>query len=142
MLDAQKDDDNVVFMRKWEDLGTRYGDIDEVMSEVEEEIIALYPTEKLDELLKEALQTEIVVPSTQYKHVTLDEFNQAEDWKAQLRMLKSFPTPTKDDYPLLEAALNHPKVPIRREAVVLASMVDDESVLPYLYQGLNDKTLG
>ncbi|UTB80705.1 conserved virulence factor C family protein [Staphylococcus carnosus] len=142
MLDAQKDDDNVVFMRKWEDLGTRYGDIDEVMSEVEEEIIALYPTEKLDELLKEALQTEIVVPSTQYKHVTLDEFNQAEDWKAQLRMLKSFPTPTKDDYPFLEAALNHPKVPIRREAVVLASMVDDESVLPYLYQGLNDKNPG
>lgn len=142
MLDAQKDDDNVVFMRKWEDLGKRYGEMDEVMKEVEEEIIALYPPEKLDDMLKEALNTDIVVPSAQYQHVSLEEFNQADDWKAQLRMLKSFPTPTKEDYPLIEAALNHPKVPIRREAVVLASMVEDKSVLPYLYQGLHDKNPG
>ena len=142
MLAAQKDDDNVVFMRKWEDLGTRYGDVADVMEAVEEEIIAMYPQDKLDAMKQEALETDIVVPETKYQHVTVDEFNQAEDWKAQLRMLKSFPTPTKKDYPLLETALAHSKVPIRREAIVLASMVEDESVLPYMYQGLQDKNPG
>lgn len=142
MLAAQKDDDNVVFMRKWEDLGTRYGELEEVMDNVEEELIALYPESKLNELKEEALNTDIVVPTTHYQHVTVDEFNAAEDWKAQLRMLKSFPTPTKEDYPLIEAALNHPKIPIRREAIVLASMVEDECVLPYMYQGLHDKNPG
>ena len=27
MLEAQKDNDNVVFLRKWEDFGIRYGDV-------------------------------------------------------------------------------------------------------------------
>lgn len=43
MLAAQKDDDNIVFQRKWEDLGIRYGELDDIMSEVTEEILALYP---------------------------------------------------------------------------------------------------
>lgn len=142
MLAAQKEEDNVVFMRKWEDLGTRYGEFDDVMSEIEDEINALYPNDRLEEMLKEALNTDIVIPTTQYQRVTLDSFNNAENWKEQLRMLKVFPTPTTEDYPLIEAALEHPKVPIRREAVVLASMVEDKSVLPYLYKGLHDKNPG
>ena len=32
MLAAQKDEDNIVFLRKWEDLGVRYGELDEVMA--------------------------------------------------------------------------------------------------------------
>ena len=34
-----------MFLRKWQDLGVRYGDLEEVMNEVYEEIIALYPSE-------------------------------------------------------------------------------------------------
>ncbi|MFW3590739.1 conserved virulence factor C family protein [Staphylococcus caprae] len=140
MLEAQKDNDNVVFLRKWEDFGIRYGDLSEVMDDVYEEVIALYPEERLNELVKVALETDIVVPEQHYQHVTLDEYNKAEDWKARLRMLKSFPTPTFDDIPLLETALNEDKIPLRREAVVLLGMIEDEGILPYIYRGLHDKS--
>ena len=43
MLKAQEDDDNVIFLRKWKELGLRYGELSLVMEEVYEEIIALYP---------------------------------------------------------------------------------------------------
>ncbi|MDU2098736.1 MAG: virulence factor, partial [Staphylococcus sp.] len=74
MLKAQKDGDNVVFLRKWQDLGVRYGDLEEVMNEVYEEIIALYPSEKLASLVQTALETDIVIPQQQYHHVTLNEY--------------------------------------------------------------------
>ncbi|EGQ3715327.1 HEAT repeat domain-containing protein, partial [Staphylococcus pseudintermedius] len=84
--------------------------------------------------------TDVTVPQKQYEHVTLETYQQEIDWKARLRMLKSFPTPTSDDYPLLDYALNEDKVPLRREAVVLLSMIEDRETLPYLYKGLHDKS--
>lgn len=141
MLAAQKDSDNIVFLRKWEDLGIRYGELDDILNEVFDEIIALYPDEKLKSLVDEALETDIVVPQKQYQHVTLEEYQAADNWKERLRMLKSFPTPTEQDFPLLGEALNEEqKVPLRREAVVLLGMIENESVLPYLYKGLQDKS--
>ncbi|MEB7038138.1 conserved virulence factor C family protein [Staphylococcus gallinarum] len=140
MLAAQKDEDNIVFLRKWEDLGVRYGELDEVMTEVFEEITAVYPESTLKQLVEEALATDVVIPEKSYQHVTLETYQSAKDWKDKLRMLKSFPTPTKTDFPLLGEALNETKIPLRREAVVLLGMIEDEAVLPYLYKGLNDKS--
>jgi hypothetical protein len=37
MLAAQKENDNVVFLRKWEDFGIRYGEFDDIMSEISDE---------------------------------------------------------------------------------------------------------
>lgn len=140
MLEAQQPHDNVVFLRKWETLGVRYGDLDDVMQSVVEEINALYPEHVLNLLVQEAKNTDVTVPQKQYEHVTLETYQQEIDWKARLRMLKSFPTPTSDDYPLLDYALNEDKVPLRREAVVLLSMIEDRETLPYLYKGLHDKS--
>src|SRR5699024_3236773 len=94
MLAAQKDDDNVVFQRKWEDLGIRYGELSEVMEDVVEEITAIYPKDQLQKRVEEALASDITVPETKYKHVTLETYQSTESWKERLRMLKSFPTPT------------------------------------------------
>ncbi|EGQ3527018.1 virulence factor [Staphylococcus pseudintermedius] len=140
MLEAQQPHDNVVFLRKWETLGVRYGDLDDVMQSVVEEINALYPEHVLNLLVQEAKNTDVTVPQKQYEHVTLETYQQEIDWKARLRMLKYFPTPTSDDYPLLDYALNEDKVPLRREAVVLLSMIEDRETLPYLYKGLHDKS--
>ncbi|WP_251942944.1 MULTISPECIES: conserved virulence factor C family protein [Staphylococcus] len=138
MLSAQKEQDNVVFLRKWDDWGVRYGEMDEIMNSIVEEIHAIYPDQTLKELVDKALSTDIVMPEDKYVHVTLEEYRAAEDWKARLRMLKSFPTPTEDDIPLLSEALGESKVPLRREAIVLIGMIEDESILPYMYKGLND----
>ena len=61
------------------------------------------------------------------------------DWKVRLRMLTEFPTPTLEDIPLLEQALNENKLPLRRQAIVLFSMIESKEILPYLYKGLNDQ---
>ncbi|WP_086427788.1 conserved virulence factor C family protein [Staphylococcus cornubiensis] len=140
MLETQAPEDNVVFLRKWETLGIRYGDLDEVMQSVVEEVYALYPEHVLHQLVEEAKNTDVTVPQKQYEHVTLETYQQEPDWKARLRMLKSFPTPTHEDYPLLDYALNEDKVPLRREAVVLLSMIEDQATLPYLFKGLHDKS--
>lgn len=58
------------------------------------------------------------------------------DWKVRLRMLTEFPTPTLEDIPLLEQALNENKLPLRRQAIVLFSMIESKEILPYLYKGL------
>lgn len=140
MIETQEPHDNVVFLRKWETLGVRYGDLEDVMQSVVEEVNALYPEQVLNQLVEEAKNTDVTVPQKQYEHVTLETYQQEVDWKARLRMLKSFPTPTSDDYPLLDYALNEDKVPLRREAVVLLSMIEDRETLPYLYKGLHDKS--
>ena len=141
MLSAQKDSDNVVFLRKWEDFGIRYGELDDIMEDISEEIQALYPDEELQRLVTEALNTDVVIPEKQYQHVTLDEYRQTEDWKARLRMLKNFTKPPKEDFDLLGYVLDEEsKVPLRREAVVLLGMIEDQEVLPYIYKGLHDKS--
>ncbi|UEX89175.1 conserved virulence factor C family protein [Staphylococcus ratti] len=137
---AQKPDDNVIFMRKWETLGIRYGEMDEVMAHVETEINALYPKTVLTDLIHKAQTSETHIPQKVYQHVTLETYQQTDDWTERLSMLKSFPTPKQSDYPLLKAALQEEKVPLRREAIVLLSMIESRATLPYLYEGLRDKS--
>ncbi|WP_436861657.1 conserved virulence factor C family protein [Staphylococcus caeli] len=141
MLAAQKDDDNIVFLRKWEDLGIRYGELDEVMTEVFEEILALYPENELYTLVEHALNTDVIMQEKHYQHVSLETYQATDDWKERLRMLKSFPKPTIEDFPLLgEVISEEEKTPLRREAIVLLGMIEDEAVLPYLFKGLHDKS--
>ena len=141
MLKATKDSDNVVFLRKWEDLGVRYGEVEEVLVTVQEEILALYPKEKLEALVEEALTSDITIPEKQFVHVDKETFEQEEDWKVKLRMLNDFPTPTEDDYPLLDVALNDEKPQVRRMAIVLLGMIESKETLPYLYKGMKDKVV-
>ncbi|MCR1873951.1 virulence factor [Mammaliicoccus lentus] len=141
MLKATKDEDNVVFLRKWDDLGIRYGELDDVMETVQEEILALYPESILENLVEEALTKDITIPEKQFIHVSKEEFEQEQDWKTRLRMLNDFPTPTEDDYPLLEVALNDEKPQIRRMAVVLLGMIETKETLPYLYEAMKDKNV-
>ncbi|MCS4485430.1 conserved virulence factor C family protein [Staphylococcus americanisciuri] len=141
MTEAQLPSDNVVLLRKWHTLGIRYGVLEQVMDEVEEEINALYPPTELRRLVEQAQHiTTDNVPQKQYYHVTLETYQQATDWKARLRMLSAFPKPTTEDYPLLAYALQEEKVQLRREAVVLLSMIESKETLPYLYQGMKDKS--
>lgn len=141
MLKATKDSDNVVFLRKWEDLGVRYGEVEEVLATVQEEILALYPKEKLEALVEEALTSDITIPEKQFVHVDKETFEQEEDWKVKLRMLNDFPTPTEDDYPLLDVALNDEKPQVRRMAIVLLGMIESKETLHYLYKGMKDKVV-
>lgn len=140
MLAAQKDTDNVVFLRKWIDLGLRYGEMEDVMDDVHEELQALYPKTHLARLVEEAQQSDVIMQEKTYTRVSLETYKETDDWKARLRLLDQFPTPSSEDFPLLSYALKEEKVPLRRQAIVLLGMMDTEDVLPYLYEGLRDKS--
>jgi hypothetical protein len=139
--DAQLEDDNVVLLRKWKDYGVRYGDMDEIGVEVKEELIAAYPTNRLESLVEAAQtpQSKKEMPVKRNKIKLTEEVLSDEDWEKRYQALEQMEDPTVEDIPLLEKALNDPKVSIRRLAVVYLGMIEDKKVLPALYKGLNDK---
>ncbi len=137
---AQQEGDNYVLLRKWKDHGVRYGELETIGKEVVEELVAAYPQERLDELVKQAqsLVEEVAVQRKEKKKVTVEMLD-APDWQTRYKHLDSMDDPTLEDLPVLEKALQDEKPSIRRLAVVYLGMIEDKAVLPLLYKGLKDK---
>lgn len=140
--EAQMEGDNVVLLRKWKEQGVRYGELEEIGESVVEELVAAYPQERIDSMVKKARNPETTEEKTAKvgKKVTLEEFD-APDWQTRYQLLESMKEPETDDLPLLEKALEDEKASIRRLAVVYIGMIEDKKVLPLLYKGLKDKTV-
>jgi hypothetical protein len=140
---AQLPQDNYILLRKWQDQGVRYGDLEQIGQEVVEELIAAYPQERLEDLVKKAQNDEFAMvqkETRQHKKITLEDFNQT-DWQIRYRLLEQMDDPTLADLPLLEKALQDEKVSIRRLATAYLGMLNDQAVLPLLYQALKDKSV-
>ncbi|MGN1400197.1 MAG: conserved virulence factor C family protein [Bacillus sp. (in: firmicutes)] len=138
---AQKPDENVVLMRKWKDYGYRYGDMDTIGEEINEELLATFTNDKLQQLVQEAQtsSSSSTQPITRNRRKLTKEALQAEEWEKRYQALDQMEDPTVEDVPLLEMALDDPKTSIRRLAVVYLGMIEDPSVLNGLYKGLHDK---
>ena len=140
--EAQLEEDNAVLIRKWSEYGNRYGELEQIGKEVMDELVALYPTERLAELVAEA---KTVVKKTEAVRVQRRKLTEAdleqEDWKARFQALDQMEDPEITDLPLLDKALSDEKASIRRLAVVYLGMIEDLAVLPYLYKGLKDKSV-
>ena len=117
---AQKEDDNVVMLRKWKDYGVRYGDMEDIVKEVSDELIAAYPEERINQLV--ATAQEMVDKKETYckrpKIKLTAEMLNDESWEKRYQALEQMEDPTVDDIPVLEIALSDNKVSIRRLAVV------------------------
>ncbi len=140
---SQLEDDNAVLIRKWIDFGNRYGELEQIGKEVMDEVIALYPEERLAKLVADAQDTTtkksepVKVKRRKLTEADLDQ----EDWKARFQALDQMEDPEVLDLPLLNKALEDEKASIRRLAVVYLGMIEDTIVLPYLYKGLKDKSV-
>ncbi|MCM3766651.1 conserved virulence factor C family protein [Neobacillus niacini] len=140
---AQLQEDNYILLRKWDNKGVRYGDMDQVGPEVVEELIAAYPMERLDELVQKAQtpdSTSELKQKRPRKKVTLEDL-QNPDWQIRYQLLEQMDDPEMEDLPVLEKALSDEKPSIRRLATVYLGMIEDKFVLPLLYKALNDKTV-
>lgn len=140
---AQLPQDNYILLRKWLDQGVRYGEFEQIGQEVVEELIAAYPQERLEDLVKKAQNDEssmVQKETRRHKKITLEDFNQP-DWQIRYRLLEQMDDPTLADLPLLEKALQDEKVSIRRLATAYLGMLNDQAVLPLLYQALKDKSV-
>ncbi len=139
---AQLMDDNAVLIRKWSEYGNRYGELEQIGKEVLDELIALYPEERLAELVAEAKTVIKQADNVKVQRRKLTEADlEQEDWKARFQALDQMDDPELVDLPLLDKALQDEKASIRRLAVVYLGMIEDTSVLPYLYKGLKDKSV-
>jgi hypothetical protein len=139
---AQKEDDNVVLLRKWKDYGVRYGDMEDIVKEVSDELIAAYPEERINRLVaaaKEMVDTKETFFKRPKIKLTAEMLND-ESWEKRYQALEQLEDPTVDDIPVLDMALSDSKVSIRRLAVVYLGMIEDRKVLPSLYKALKDKS--
>lgn len=140
--ETQLPEDNYILLRKWQNQGVRYGDIDQVGQEVVEELIAAYPMERLNELVKNA-QSKEAAPDKKTKRarkkVTIEDLNNP-DWRIRYQLLEQMDDPELADLPVLEKALEDEKTSIRRLATVYLGMIEDQAVLPLIFKALRDKT--
>jgi Virulence factor/Scaffold protein Nfu/NifU N terminal/HEAT repeats len=140
---AQLPDENYILLRRWDQQGVRYGDFDQIGQEVVEELIAAYPTERLEELVSGAQIKESAAkpkPIRDRKKVTLESLENP-DWQIRYQLLEQMDDPELGDLLVLEKALADEKPSIRRLATVYLGMIKDQAVLPYLYKALKDKTV-
>ncbi|GIN60845.1 hypothetical protein J27TS8_08380 [Robertmurraya siralis] len=137
-----EDDENYILQRKWKEHGVRYGEFVEIGQEVVEELIAAYPEERLQEILRQAKSTDPVVQFQPRKKIKVnrDDLNEP-NWQKRYQLLEQMEDPTLEDLPLLDKALSDEKASIRRLATVYLGMIEDKQVLPYLYKALKDKAV-
>lgn len=140
---AQLPEDNYILLRKWDHQGVRYGEMDQVGPEVVEELIAAYPTLRLEELVQKAQAAESQSEQKakpKRRKVTADDMSNP-DWQVRYQLLEQMDDPDLEDLPMLEKALSDEKPSIRRLATVYLGMIKDQAVLPLLYRALKDKTV-
>lgn len=141
--EVQSPEDNIVMVRRWKELGVRYGEFEHVGNEVVEELLAAYPPERLRELVTLAQNPaqESQIKSAKKKIRISEADLDNPDWRIRYQLLEQMEDPTVEDLPMLERALNDEKASVRRLATVYLGMIEDKEALPLLYKALKDKTV-
>lgn len=139
---AQLEADNVVLVRKWVEVGVRYGDFEQIGHDVVEELIAAYPESRLQLLVDQAINPDNKQEkqSRQLLKLTLEDLDHP-DWRDRYQKLEQMDDPELEDLPVLAKALEDEKASIRRLATVYLGMIENQKVLPLLYKALKDKTV-
>lgn len=139
IMRAQTASTNLVTERKWEEIGIRYGDVNEIGEQVVQEIDAIYPDERLERLVARALEQRQDEPEAS-EGLSLSEIDQRledPDWKKRYAALTLL-QPVPDAFPVLLKALKDSKTSVRRLATALLSEFDKQDALPYLFRALKD----
>lgn len=138
---AQLDGENYVLLRKWKDIGVRYGEMEQIGHDVVEELLAAYPSERLNVLVERGRNPQQVHHAPIKKIKVTEKMLDHPDWRERYRLLEQMDDPTVEDFPILKRALQDEKASIRRLAVVYLGMIEDKAVLPILAEALKDKAV-
>lgn len=138
---AQLDGENYVLLRKWKDVGVRYGELEQIGHDVVEELIAAYPSDRLNVLVERGRNPQQVHHAPIKKIKVTVEMLHHPDWRERYRLLEQMDDPTVEDFPVLKKALQDEKASIRRLAVVYLGMIEDKAVLPIMAEALKDKAV-
>ncbi|WP_341348500.1 virulence factor [Paenibacillus sp. FSL H3-0469] len=127
--------------RKLSDYGVRYGEPPEIAREVEQELEAAYPQERLDSLVQQAIAHgaagEFVEQRHKKEQAELLRDLHDEDWRVRYAALEDL-APGEQLLPELRAALHDPKLQIRRLAVVYLGDIRTPGAMELLYEAMKD----
>ncbi|WP_018753907.1 virulence factor [Paenibacillus sanguinis] len=131
--------------RKLSDYGVRYGELDEIAREVEQELEAAYPPERLEGIVAQAIahgrsEAEFV---EQRRALSLSEIRQRMqdgDWRVRYAALEALQQPDESALPLLADALRDPQMQLRRLAVVYLGDLKTPEAMELLFQAMRDSS--
>lgn len=131
--------------RKLVDYGVRYGELEDIAREVEQEIEAAFPHDRLQSIIQQAIahgksEAEFI---EQRRKMSLDEVRQhfkAEDWHDRYAGLEALQQPDEDALPLLAEALKDRQMQIRRLAIVYLGDLRTPEAMELLYEAMKDSS--
>lgn len=136
---------NLIKERSLDDWDTRYGELQEVLDEVIQELDASYSDEQLEQLIAQAAAGPVEaeakeLAATQRRQLSYEETErelEAPDWKRRYAALQQL-KPSGATLPLLLKALDDEQSTVRRLATVYLGDLKDPEVLPHLFRALKD----
>jgi hypothetical protein len=138
---------NLIKERSLEDWGIRYGELQEVLDEVTQELDATYDAARLGQLIEHAqaqsggaVEGAAAVKSAGRIALSPEELLREladPDWKRRYAALQQI-KPSPGALQLLTQALDDEKSSVRRLATVYLGDLKQPEVLPYLYRALED----
>lgn len=131
--------------RKLSDYGVRYGELDEIAREVEQELEAAFPPERLEGIVAQAIahgrsETEFVEQRRALSLSEIRERMQDGDWRVRYAALEALQQPEVSALPLLADALRDPQMQLRRLAVVYLGDLKTPEAMELLYQAMRDSS--
>ncbi|GAA3410029.1 conserved virulence factor C family protein [Paenibacillus hodogayensis] len=137
---------NLIKERTLEEMGVRYGDLQEIAEQIVQELDASYSDERLAELVQAAETAgtggEVTppAPKEELPSEEVDRLLDDPDWKVRYAALQQM-KPVPEKLPLLAKAINDPQSSVRRLASVYLGDIREPEALPYLFQALRDDSV-
>ncbi|AOZ93474.1 virulence factor [Paenibacillus crassostreae] len=130
--------------RKLSDYGVRYGELKDIAREVEQELEAAYPAERLQKVIQQAIahgksDEEFMEKRTELSDQEIEEALQNSDWRIRYAALDSM-VPSEERIPFIHVALHDTKVQIRRLAIIYLGDLRSLEAMELLFEALKDKS--
>ncbi|OAB40939.1 virulence factor [Paenibacillus glacialis] len=130
--------------RKLSDYGVRYGELEEIAREVEQELEAAYPPERLEKVIQQAIahgasDEEFMEKRTELSDQELEEALQNNDWRIRYAAFDGM-NPSTERIRFIRTALQDPKMQIRRLAIIYLGDLKSPEAMELLYVALQDKS--
>ncbi|MGL4820047.1 MAG: virulence factor [Bacilli bacterium] len=122
--------------REWRDYGVRYGELEDIAAEVAAEVAALYPEERIAEILGQHTDGEVTVSTSSVVEFNAEAFGSATTWQARFRLISQMPL-EENNFPLLASHATDAHPSVRRLVVALLATYG-ERALPVLHEAMTD----
>lgn len=136
---------NLIKERQLEELGVRYGELQDVLDAVVQEIDAAYDDTRLEALVRGAMSAQpgdAAAARAERPELSAADISarlDSPDWKQRYAALQQM-RPAADMLPLLVRALADENASVRRLATVYLGDIKSPEVLPHLCRALEDPT--